>query len=140
MTNEGGFSLAKIVVLNSLCETTQTELHHLVFVDIYVDRAKRVTNTLAFGGVVRHEHVLLSNVVQLLSELKLTCRCTCGKNLLEILPRLFRRLGFSNVVKHVIVDTCCQASKSIVIPIITYSYILSYVIHFTLVMEFLSFT
>ena len=82
--------------------------HDIVFIDIYVDGAKRVANALHLGDVVRHEHVLLSNVVQLLSELKLACRRVGIENSLEILPHLFMRLGVLNVVKHVIVDTCCQ--------------------------------
>ena len=58
---------------------------------------------------IGHGHVLLPNVVQLLPVLKLTYRRIGGENLLEILPCLFRHLGISNVAKHVVVYTFCQA-------------------------------
>ena len=82
--------------------------HDIVFIDIYVDGAKRVANALDLGGVVQHGHVFLVYVFQLLSELKLACRRVRGENLLEIYSRLFGRLGVLNVTKHVVLDTCCQ--------------------------------
>ena len=68
-------------------------MHHLIIIDVDVDGAKRVANALYLGGLVRHGHVFLLDVVQLLAELKLARGCVCGKNLLEIFPRLFGRLG-----------------------------------------------
>ena len=84
-------------------------MHHLVFIDVYVDGAKRVANAFDLGGVVQHGHVFLLYVVHLLPKLKLVCRRVGVENLLEIFQRLFGRLGVSNVAKHVVVDTCCQA-------------------------------
>ena len=84
-------------------------MHHLIIVDIDVDGAKRVADPLYLGGVVRHGHVFLLDVIQLLAELKLACGCVRGENLLEIFPRLFGRRRVSYVAKHVVVYTCCQA-------------------------------
>ena len=89
-------------------EAAQAYLHHLVFVDIYFDGSKRVTNVLDLGGVVQYFDLFLLHVVQLLLELKLACCRVRGKNILEIFPRLFGRLGVLNVAKYVVVDTCCQ--------------------------------
>ena len=63
-------------------EVAQAYLNHLVFIDVYVDGAKRVTNALDFGGLVGHGHVFLSNVIQLLSELKLSSGCVGGEHFL----------------------------------------------------------
>ena len=95
--------------VESLCEAAHAYLHHLFFVDVDVDGAKRVANALDLGGVVRHGHLFLAYVVQLFPELKLACGCVFGENLLEIFPRLFGRLGVANVAKHVVVYTCYQA-------------------------------
>ena len=90
-------------------KAAQAYLHYLVFIDVYVDGAKRVANAFDLGVVVQHEHVILFNVVQLLPELKLVCRRVGDENRLEIFPRLFGRLSVSNVAKYVVADTCCQA-------------------------------
>ena len=57
-------------------------VYHLVFVDVFVDGAKRVANDFNLGSVVRHRHVLLSYVVKLLPELKLARRRVRGENFL----------------------------------------------------------
>ena len=80
-----------------MCEAAQAYLHHLFFVDVDVDGAKRVANALDLGGVVRHGHLFLAYVVQLLPELKLAHGCVRGENLFGIFPRLFGRLGVANV-------------------------------------------
>ena len=64
---------------------------------------------LLIAGVVQHGYVLLSNVIQLLPELKLMGCHVGDTDFLQVLPRFFKRLGVSNVAKHVIVITCCQA-------------------------------
>ena len=87
-----------------MCEAAQAYLHILVFVDVYVDGAKLVANAFDLGSVVRHKHILLLYVVQLLPELKIARRRVHGEMFLKIFPRLVGRLGISNVAKHVVVD------------------------------------
>ena len=84
-------------------------MHHPIIVDLDVDGAKRVANTLYLGGVVRLGHVFLLDVVQLLAELKLASGCVRDENLLEIFLRLFGRLRVSYGAKHVVGYTYCQA-------------------------------
>ena len=67
-------------------------MHHLIIVDVDVDGAKQVAKALYLGSVVRHGHVFLLDVIQLLAELKLARGCVRGENLLEIFPCLFGRL------------------------------------------------
>ena len=83
-------------------------MHHLILFDVYVDGVESVTDIFYFSHVIRHSHVFLSDVVQLLSELKLAGSRICREDSFQILPRFFRCLHITNVTKHVIVDTCCQ--------------------------------
>ena len=59
--NEGGFSPSKVVLRGCPNILEPSQLHRL-----YVDVVMRVTNTLYLDGVIKHRHVLLPNVVQLL--------------------------------------------------------------------------
>ena len=52
----------------------------VIMTDVDVDGAKRVANALDLGGVVRHGHLLLAYVVQLLAELKFSCGCVHREN------------------------------------------------------------
>ena len=51
-------------------ETAKVNMHHLVIVDYDVDGAKWVTQIFHLKGMVRHRHISLWNIIQLLSELK----------------------------------------------------------------------
>ena len=79
-------------------------MHHLIVVVVYVDGAKQVANALYLGGVVRHKHVFLLDVVQLLAELKLLCGCVGGEYLFEVPPHLFWSFGLSDVAEHMIMN------------------------------------
>ena len=83
-------------------------MHHLVFVDVYVDGTKRVANTLYLDGVTRYGYLPLPNFVQLLPNLKVTSGRVSSEDFLQVLPCFFRRLGVLNVAKNVFMDTCCQ--------------------------------
>ena len=79
----------------------------IIHIDAY--RVERVTKLLDLQGVARDGYVPLLDIVQLLVELKPSCGCVGRENLPNILPRFLRRLGFTNVAKHVVMDTRHQA-------------------------------
>ena len=64
------------------------------------------------GGVVRHRHISLSQIAQLLPELKLS---SCGarrENLSQISPRILRCACIPNVAQKLVAHTRCGAIEN----------------------------
>ena len=88
--------------------TTETNLYHFVLVHRHIDGPQCVTDFFDFDGVVGHRHIPLSDIIELLTELQLLGRGTCGENLLQNFPSLLRRLRILNEAQHLIVYTGCK--------------------------------
>ena len=54
-------------MIQTLCQTSEVNLHHFVLLDDHIDGGKGVKDLLYLGGVVSHPHVFLPDVAQLLS-------------------------------------------------------------------------
>ena len=91
---EGGFS------------SRRTMVHNLIILHINAYWAEWITKLLNLQGVMdMYLCWTLFNSAKIEAFLRLCCP---GKSSLDF-PIFLWRLGFSNVAKHVVMDTCCQA-------------------------------
>ena len=72
-------------------------MYHFILIHPHIDGSQGVTDFLDFGVVVGHSHIPMSDIAELLTELQLPGRGSCGENLLQIFLGFLRRLCVSNV-------------------------------------------
>ena len=59
----------------------------------------RVTDLLYLRYVIGHRQILMSDIVEFLSELQLPGYCACDEDLLHVRPSILWRLGIPGIAK-----------------------------------------
>ena len=77
-------------------------MHHLIIVNVEIDRDEGVVELLDLQGVACDRHVPLLDIIQLLVELKFPCNRVGREDFLEVPPLLLQHFGLS--AKHVIMN------------------------------------